>query len=108
MVDPKSINSDTFNRHFTKNKEKTLQADQTLPLISLLLFAFGSNLPLGYIRETTRKFSPLWFLLIHASIPFIIVLRITLGFNWCWIPLTLGCAVAGQIIGARIRKKRDA
>lgn len=82
-----------------------MQSQQILPLIALLLFAFGSNLPLGYFRETTRKFSVLWFVLVHASIPFIIILRLSLGFSWCWIPFTLACAVAGQIIGARIRRR---
>jgi len=90
------------------NKGKKLQPDQVLPLSSLLFFAFSSNLPLGYVRENTHKFSPTWFILVHASIPFIITLRIILGFNWYWIPLTLGCAVAGQILGGRIRRRRSA
>ncbi|MCK4503110.1 MAG: hypothetical protein KAU22_08740 [Desulfuromonadales bacterium] len=74
--------------------------------VAIILFAFGSNVPLGYFRETTRKFSPAWFILIHISIPFIITLRTMLGFNWHWIPLTLIAAVAGQLIGSRIRRKK--
>ncbi|SEA23981.1 hypothetical protein SAMN05660420_01556 [Desulfuromusa kysingii] len=79
--------------------------DQTLALAILLFFSFGSNLLLGYFREVSRKFSIQWFILVHASIPFIILLRVTLGFSWLWIPFTLGCAVAGQILGGRFRKK---
>ncbi|MFK5927153.1 MAG: hypothetical protein QM483_11025 [Desulfuromusa sp.] len=82
-----------------------MQSDQIFPLAILLLFSFGTNLPLGYFRETSRKFSPRWFILVHASIPFIIVLRITFGFSWYWIPFTLGCAVAGQLLGGRTRRK---
>jgi len=82
-----------------------LQSSQIIALVGLLLFAFCFNLPLGYIRATARKFSVRWFVLVHLSIPFIIILRRMLGFNWHWIPLTLGCAVAGQIIGARLRRR---
>lgn len=80
--------------------------DSTLQLTGLLIFALGSNLPLGYFRENCRKFSFRWFVLIHASIPFIITLRLALGFDWTVIPLTFACAVAGQIAGSRIRRRQ--
>ncbi len=76
-----------------------------MPLAALLIFAFGVNLPLGYLRETSRKFSLHWFVLVHLSIPFIIILRSMLGFNWPLIPLTIGCAVAGQLVGGHIRRR---
>jgi len=76
-----------------------------MSLAILLLFSFGSNLPLGYLRETNRKFSLSWFVLIHVSIPFIIALRAMLGFSWQWIPFTLACAVAGQLLGGQIRRR---
>ena len=82
-----------------------MHTDQILPLAGLLTFSFGVNLPLGYLRETSRKFSLRWFVLIHLSIPFIIVLRLMLGFSWPYIPLTLSCAVAGQLIGGRFRRR---
>jgi hypothetical protein len=71
-----------------------------------LIFAFGSNLPLGYLRATCRKFSLRWFVLIHLSIPFIIALRLMLDFSWAVIPFTVACAVAGQIAGSRIRRRQ--
>ncbi|PLX87967.1 MAG: hypothetical protein C0618_05360 [Desulfuromonas sp.] len=80
--------------------------DRFVQLALLLAFAFTVNLPLGYMRETSRKFSLRWFVLIHISIPFIVMLRITQDFSWQIIPLTLGCAVAGQIFGGKIRRKR--
>ncbi len=84
-----------------------MQSEQLLPLISLIVFSLGCNLPLGYLRAFARKFSLRWFVLVHLSIPFIIVLRSMLGFSWRWIPLTLGCAVAGQIIGAQFAKRPE-
>ncbi len=82
-----------------------MQPDQFLPLAGLLLFSFGINLPLGYLRESSRKFSLRWFVLIHLSIPFIIVLRSLFGFDWQLIPFTIICAIAGQMLGGRIRRK---
>ena len=79
--------------------------DNPLPLLALLIFSFGANLPLGYLRETSRKFSLHWFVLIHLSIPFIVALRSMFGFGWQVIPLTLFCAVAGQLAGSRFRRR---
>ena len=73
----------------------------------MLLFAFFSNIPLGYLRETSRKYSVRWFVYIHLSIPFIIGLRLANNISWRAIPLTLGLAVAGQIIGSRLRRRRS-
>ena len=80
--------------------------DRAIQLTGLLAFALGSNLPLGYLRENCRKFSLRWFILIHASIPFIIALRLMLDFNWTVIPFTRACAVIGQIAGSRIRRRQ--
>lgn len=77
----------------------------TLGLSGLLGFAFFANVPLGYLRQGVRRFSRLWFFYIHASIPLIIVLRLWLGYSWKLIPLTLGCAVLGQIVGARLQRR---
>lgn len=76
-----------------------------LNLAGLLLFAFLINLPLGFIRETSPKYSLRWFVYIHLSIPFIIALRLREGFGWRIIPLTIACAVFGQILGGRIRRR---
>jgi len=82
-----------------------LISENTIHLTSLLVFAFGSNLPLGYLREGVRKFSVRWFVYIHITIPLIILLRLHYGFGWSIVPLTLACAVAGQLIGGRVRRR---
>lgn len=74
-------------------------------LLILVIFSFGANIPLGYLRQGTKKYSWRWFLYIHLSIPFIIALRLHFGISWRFIPLTLGCAIAGQMIGSRWRRR---
>lgn len=77
-----------------------------LPLLGLILTAFGVNVPLGYLRQNFRKFTFGWYFYIHISIPLVIFLRIKSGFSWMFIPLTLGAAVAGQLVGGRLNRKR--
>lgn len=75
-------------------------------LFSLLGFAVLSNVPLGYLRQGSRKFSVRWFVYIHLSIPFIIGLRLVNDISWQIIPLTVGLAVLGQMIGSRLRRQK--
>ncbi len=65
-------------------------------LISMLAFAILSNIPLGYLRMGTEKFSVRWFVYIHLSVPFIIGLRISNHISWQVIPFSIasGCCRA--------------
>jgi hypothetical protein len=81
-------------------------SESTIALISLLAFALFSNIPLGYLREDTERYSLRWFVYIHLSIPLIVALRYSLGFGWNIIPFSIACAIAGQVIGGRARKRR--
>ncbi|HEX2770026.1 MAG TPA: hypothetical protein VHN12_12170 [Geobacteraceae bacterium] len=76
----------------------------TLP--GLILIAVIINLPLGYLRQNYEKFSFGWYFYVHISIPIIIYLRVKSGYSWKFIPLTLGGAVVGQILGGMIHKRR--
>lgn len=77
-----------------------------MPLVMLLMIAVSVNLPLGYLREASRKYSLRWVVFIHASIPLLVIMRQFYGFSWHWIPVTLGCAVLGQVLGGWIRRRR--
>jgi len=81
-----------------------MDSTQTLHLAILLLFAVLANVLLGFLRESSRKYSLRWFVYIHLSIPAIILLRLHYGFGWSLVPLTLLCAVGGQITGGWIRR----
>ena len=65
-----------------------------------IVLATAVNLPFGAWRTTVRKFSWRWFLAIHLPIPFVIVMRLSFGFGWWFVPFMLASAVAGQILGS--------
>lgn len=64
---------------------------------------FLVNLPCGYWRAGLRKFSPAWFVAIHAPVPVVIALRYLLGlpFRWSMLPLFVAAYFGGQFIGSR-------
>ena len=64
------------------------------------------NIPMGRMRERTKKFSLAWIFWIHASIPLIIFLRIWLQLDLIAIPINIAAAVLGQVIGAAPEKKK--
>jgi len=83
-----------------------LDTELNMALISLLAFALLSNIPLGYLRQGSPKYSLRWFVFIHLSVPFIIGLRITNNIGWHVIPFSIGLAVAGQMVGSRLYRRR--
>lgn len=83
---------------------------ETSPLLILTMIGFAAlsvNVPLGYLREGARKYSAVWFLYIHLSIPLIAFLRISSRMSPWFIPLFILCALAGQLIGGKIRKRGE-
>lgn len=75
------------------------------PYLTISLVSFLINIPLGFFRQNSLKFSFKWFFWIHASIPFIIYLRTALGTSKLFIPVCIVLAILGQILGARWRRK---
>ncbi|MGL4520832.1 MAG: hypothetical protein ACRCUJ_14485 [Phocaeicola sp.] len=66
------------------------------------------NIFLGKFRTRFRKMTFMWWLMIHASIPLIIPLRIWLDTPKIAIPIFIGLAVIGQMIGSKvIENKKD-
>lgn len=70
-----------------------------LTLLVLTLITLTLNLPFGYLRSTAKKFSLKWFLYIHIPIPFVILIRVWMGFGYTAIPVLLVGAMAGQLLG---------
>ena len=74
-------------------------------LWSVAIIIFVLNLPFGYWRANTKKFSLQWFLAIHIPVPAVIVLRFFSGLGWHFItfPIFIGAFFLGQILGGRLR-----
>jgi hypothetical protein len=66
-------------------------------------FVFFLNLPFGYWRARTRKYSLQWILAIHLPVPIVIVCRIFSGIGWHLItfPIMIGAFFLGQIAGGK-------
>ena len=87
--------------------ERSSHMQASIPVrIGLVLLAFAISVPCGYLRQNHKKYSFLWFLLIHVPIPLIVLMRIEAGQDWHIIPLTLGGSILGQIVGGFINRRR--
>lgn len=74
----------------------------------LFLLATAINIPLGYLRHEYRKFTFGWFFYTHLSIPVIIYLRTKFNFDVEILPLTVAGAMAGQLLGGIIARRKNA
>ena len=86
-------------------KAPFLNIEINIALVSLLAFALLSNIPLGYLRMGSSRYSVRWFVYIHLSVPFIIGLRVANQISWQVIPFSIALAVIGQMIGSRIYRR---
>jgi hypothetical protein len=75
-------------------------------LLSITVFALVLNLPFGYLRSRSPKFSLMWLLYIHIPIPFVFVLRSLAGLDYRAIPVILVGAVLGQLLGGLLNTQR--
>jgi len=77
-------------------------------LLLAALFDLLLNIPFGYWRANTKKFSVSWFLSIHLPIPFIILIRIYsgIGFEFITYPIMVSAFLIGQHLGYKLHKWR--
>jgi len=80
--------------------------DKSVLIAALTAFTLLINLPFGYLRGRSRKFSFQWILYIHLPVPLIIILRQMAGISYLFIPLMLAAAVTGQFAGGRLPVKK--
>ena len=73
-----------------------------------LAFVVLLNVPFGYWRAGTRKFSKEWFLAIHLPVPFVFLVRVLSGYPLSYIPLFFAAFFAGQYAGKLLRKLNGA
>jgi len=77
-------------------------------LLSVASLVALMKVPFGYWRGNEKKLSKRWFLSIHASVPFVIALRVFSGLGWHFItfPVMIGAFFSGQIGGSRFHSMR--
>ena len=82
----------------------TLFDDYAVALVATFLV----NLPFGWWRAGLRKFSPAWFVAIHAPVPIVIGMRFALGlpFRWVALPVFVAAYFGGLFVGSRLRLRR--
>lgn len=74
-------------------------------IIVVSIISLGINILLGKYRARFSKMTLMWWLMIHASIPLIVTLRIYLDTPKIAIPLFIILAIIGQVIGGRVFAK---
>ena len=74
-------------------------------LWTVALLVFLLNLPFGYWRASSKKFSRQWFLAVHLPVPLVIALRLYSGLGWKLIsfPVLVGAFFLGQFVGGKVR-----
>lgn len=84
------------------------QVTQSTGYALAIIATFLVNLPFGFWRAGVRKFSPAWFVAVHAAVPMVVGLRFALGlpFRWVLFPLFVVAYFGGQTVGARWRQRR--
>jgi hypothetical protein len=71
-------------------------------IFALFIFTLLINLPFGYFRSKTKKYSFRWFLYIHIPIPLIFLARTLSHIEFRYIPILILAALAGQILGGKL------
>ncbi|KAF8395217.1 hypothetical protein HHK36_019159 [Tetracentron sinense] len=75
-------------------------------MLAIGLLGMLANVPLGIWREHTEKFSPSWFAAVHATVPFIAMLRKSVLLPKTAMAFTIAASVLGQVIGSRAERLR--
>lgn len=60
------------------------------------------NVPFGFLRSKTKKFSFNWFLCVHATIPVIFLGRFFAHLGVAYVPFFIAAAVIGQVSGGKL------
>ena len=73
---------------------------------SVATVVFLLNLPFGYWRARTKRFSRQWVLAVHLPVPAVIGLRLLSGLGWrlATFPILAGAFFCGQLAGGKLQQ----
>lgn len=72
-------------------------------VVFLCIITLLVNLPFGFARSKTRRYSFRWFLYVHMPIPLIFIIRNLSHIELKYIPAFVIAALAGQLIGGKLQ-----
>jgi hypothetical protein len=77
-----------------------------IPLWEVALAVLLLNLPFGFWRDGTNRFTLPWFLAVHLPVPVVVGLRILskLGWRLTTFPVLIGSFFLGQFLGGKIHQ----
>jgi hypothetical protein len=78
----------------------------TVPLAASAVAVLVLNLPFGYWRAGTERFSRGWFLAVHSPVPFVIAIRFLAHLGWQFVtfPVLVCAFFLGQLAGGFLRQ----
>ena len=78
----------------------------TISLWEVALDVLFLNIPFGFWRDRTKRFSLPWFLAVHLPVPVVVGLRVlsTLGWRLVTFPVLIGSFFLGQLLGGKIHQ----
>jgi hypothetical protein len=79
----------------------------TAPLAASAFAVVLLNLPFGYWRAGSARFSRAWFFAVHAPVPFVIAIRLLAHLGWQAVtfPVLVGAFFLGQFAGGFLRRR---
>ncbi|MEW6161921.1 MAG: hypothetical protein AB1606_01170 [Nitrospirota bacterium] len=71
-------------------------------ILALFAFTLLINLPFGYARAKTKRYSLRWFLYIHIPIPLVFIARTISHIDIKYIPIFVFATIIGQLCGGKL------
>jgi hypothetical protein len=77
-----------------------------LSLFEVALAVLVLNIPFGFWRHGTRRFTLPWFLAVHLPVPIVVTLRVlsTLGWRFATFPVLIASFFLGQFLGGKLHR----
>lgn len=72
-----------------------------LKIALIMLFTMLLNLPFGYFRSRSKKYSFKWFLYVHLPVPLVVITRLASQTDYKFIPAFIIAAFVGQYCGGK-------
>ena len=84
-----------------------MNSDFARSLLEVALAVLVLNIPFGFWRHGTRRFTLPWFLAVHLPVPVVITLRVlsSLGWRFTTFPVLIASFFFGQFLGGKLHQK---